>query len=69
MEPTGELEDDLNVADQRFSCSLARSYRNAEPVRVVRKLEDWPWNSEEIVRAMREGLAELRCTGQDEIIA
>ena len=68
VEPTGELEDDPNVTDQRFPGNPTRSFRTLEPVRVVRELEDWPRHSEESVRAMQEGLAKLRADGADEII-
>ena len=68
VEPTGELEDDPNVTDQRFPGNPTRSYRTRDPVRVVRELEDWPRHSEESVRAMVEGLAELRRAGEDQII-
>ena len=68
VEPTGELEDDPNVTDQRLPGNPTRSYRTREPVRVVRELEDWPRHSEESVRAMQEGLEELRRTGRDGII-
>lgn len=68
MEPTGEIEDDPNVTDQRFPGNPTRSFRTLEPVRVVRELEDWPRHSEESVRAMREGLAKLRAKGEGEII-
>src|SRR5699024_1645480 len=60
VEPTGPLEDDPNVTDQRFPGNPTRSYRTLEPVRVVRELEDWPRHSEESVRAMRASLAALR---------
>lgn len=68
VEPTGEIEDDPNVTDQRFPGNPTRSFRTLEPVRVVRELEDWPRHSEESVRAMREGLAKLRAKGEGEII-
>lgn len=68
VEPTGELEDDPNVTDQRLPGNPTRSYRTREPVRVVRELEGWPRHGEESVRAMQEGLEELRRTGRDEII-
>ena len=68
VEPTGRLEDDPNVTDQRFPGNPTGSYRTLEPVRVVRELEDWPHHSEESVRAMQEGLAALHHSGQDRII-
>ncbi|MGP5365351.1 NAD(+)--rifampin ADP-ribosyltransferase [Brachybacterium tyrofermentans] len=68
VEPTGEIEDDPNVTDKRFPGNPTRSYRTQEPVRVVRELEGWTGHSPESVQAMREGLAELRRSGRDEII-
>lgn len=68
VEPTGELEDDPNVTDARFPGNPTRCYRTLAPVRVVRELEDWPRHSAQSVRAMQEGLAELRRAGEDGII-
>lgn len=68
VEPTGQVEDDPNVTDKRLPGNPTRSFRSTEPVRVVRELEDWPRHSEESVRVMREGLAELRRNGADGII-
>lgn len=68
VEPTGDVEDDPNVTDKRFPGNPTRSYHTQEPVRVVRELEGWTGHSPESVRAMREGLAELRRSGRDEII-
>ncbi|MGP9681665.1 NAD(+)--rifampin ADP-ribosyltransferase [Brachybacterium sp. AOP3-A1-3] len=68
VEPTGEIEDDPNVTDKRFPGNPTRSYRTQEPVRVVRELEGWTGHSPESVHAMREGLAELRRSRDDEII-
>lgn len=68
VKPTGELEDDPNVTDQRFPGNPTRSYRTLEPVRVLRELEDWPRHSPQSVRAMQDALAELQRTGQDTII-
>ena len=68
VEPTGKVEDDPNVTDKRFPGNPTRSYRSGKPVRVVRELEGWTGHSPESVQAMREGLAELRREGHDEII-
>ncbi|MGP5612579.1 NAD(+)--rifampin ADP-ribosyltransferase, partial [Brachybacterium alimentarium] len=57
-----------NVTDKRFPGNPTRSYRSGKPVRVVRELEGWTGHSPESVQAMREGLAELRREGHDEII-
>lgn len=68
VEPTGPLEDDPNVTDQRFPGNPTRSYRSLDPVRVVRELVGWPRHSDESVRAMRAGLEEKRQAGTGEII-
>ncbi|HEX7350884.1 NAD(+)--rifampin ADP-ribosyltransferase [Brachybacterium sp.] len=68
VEPTGEIEDDPNVTDKRMPGNPTRSYRTLEPVRVVREVGDWSRHSEERVRTMQEGLAELREAGRNEII-
>lgn len=68
VEPTGQLEDDPNVTDQRFPGNPTGSYRTLEPVRVVRELEDWPRHSEDSVRAMQASLAALRESGEGRII-
>src|SRR5699024_579301 len=67
VEPTGELEDDPNVTDQRFAGNPTRSFRTLDPVRVVRELGEWPRHSDESVEAMRAGLAGLQEAGEDQI--
>ncbi|MEU3747767.1 MULTISPECIES: NAD(+)--rifampin ADP-ribosyltransferase [Streptomyces] len=63
VEPTGVLEDDPNVTDKKFPGNPTRSYRTREPVRVVSELEGWPGHSQEKIRAMLDGLDELRRRG------
>jgi rifampin ADP-ribosylating transferase len=64
VEPTGELEDDPNVTDKKFPGNPTRSYRTREPVRVVGEVTDWVGHNTEQVRAMVEGLTELRREGR-----
>src|SRR5699024_3765207 len=64
VEPTGELEDDPNVTDQRFAGNPTRSFRTLDPVRVVRELGEWPRHSDESVEAMCAGLAGLQEAGE-----
>jgi len=68
VEPTGELEDDPNVTDKKFSGNPTRSYRTREPVRVVGELQGWEGHPTSQVQAMRDGLAELNRRGQAPII-
>ena len=63
VEPVGALEDDPNVTDKRLPGNPTRSYRTREPVKVVAELLDWVDHSPEQVRAMRDGLADLKRKG------
>ncbi|MFG6446397.1 NAD(+)--rifampin ADP-ribosyltransferase [Microbacterium sp. P07] len=63
VEPTGVIEDDPNVTDKKFPGNPTRSFRTAEPVRVIGELDDWVGHSPEQQRAMRDGLADLERRG------
>ncbi len=63
VEPLGPIEDDPNVTDKKFPGNPTRSYRSAEPVRVVGELTDWVGHTPEQVRAMRDALAVLARQG------
>ena len=63
VEPEGAVEDDPNVTDKRFPGNPTRSYRTREPVRIVGELMDWVGHSPEQLRAMRDGLADLKRRG------
>ena len=63
VEPTGTLEDDPNVTDQKFPGNPTRSYRTREPVRVVGELNGWTGHTPEQLQAMKDGLAGLRRSG------
>jgi Rifampin ADP-ribosyl transferase len=65
VEPLGEFEDDPNVTDRKFPGNPTRSYRSAQPLRVVREVSDWTRLTPEALQAWRERLATLR---QGEII-
>jgi len=59
VEPLGTLEDDPNVTDKRFPGNPTRSYRTTEPLRVVEELTGWQRPPPELIRGMRERVAEL----------
>ena len=59
VEPTGEFEDDPNVTDKRFPGNPTRSYRTTEPLRVVEEVTGWQRPPAEMIRHMRERMAEL----------
>ncbi|NKY38541.1 NAD(+)--rifampin ADP-ribosyltransferase [Cellulomonas septica] len=67
VEPTGDLEDDPNVTDQRFPGNPTRSYRTREPVRVVGEIADWVGHPPEQLATMRAHLAELDRQGVEAI--
>lgn len=68
VEPTGPLEDDPNVTDQRFPGNPTRSYRSTEPLLVVGELEDWVGHPPEQVATMRANVARTLRDGTGEII-
>ena len=67
VEPTGAIEDDPNLTDQRFPGNPTRSYRTQQPVRVVREILDWEPHPPEVLRQMRDHLDELKRQGVEAI--
>ncbi len=59
VEPTGAFENDPNVTDKKFPGNPTRSYRSAEPLRVVREVLDWPRLTPEALQEWRDRLAVL----------
>lgn len=67
MEPTGEYEDDPNVTDMKFPGNPTRSYRSANPLRVVREVHDWKRLTPEELQSWRERIATIVSSPQGEI--
>lgn len=67
VEPTGPIEDDPNLTDQRFPGNPTRSYRTRDPLRVIGEITDWMGHSVEQVQAMKEELARLAEEGVEAI--
>jgi len=67
VEPTGPIEDDPNLTDKRFPGNPTKSYRSAQPFRVVGEVIDWEGHSPERLREMREHLERLRLAGVEAI--
>lgn len=63
VEPTGPIEDDPNLTDQRFRRNPTRSYRSRGPLRVTGELADWHGHPPEQVQAMKDGIARLAARG------
>ncbi|KRF20631.1 ribosomal subunit interface protein [Nocardioides sp. Soil797] len=68
VEPTGEFTNDPNVTDKKFPGNPTRSYRSAEPLRIVREVIDWPRLSPEELQGWRDRLAALAAEQRGEII-
>jgi rifampin ADP-ribosylating transferase len=63
VEPTGPIEDDPNLTDQRFPGNPSMSYRTQHPLKVVGEVTIWqnhPWDQ---INAMKEGIAKLHARG------
>nr|BAG82736.1 putative rifampin ADP-ribosyl transferase [uncultured bacterium] len=63
VEPTGPIEDDPNLTDQKFRGNPTKSFRSREPLRVTGEVTDWQGHSPEVVKAMKDGLARLEKLG------
>ena len=68
VEPTGPFENDPNVTDKKFPGNPTRSYRSAEPLRVVEEVMDWTRLSPEALQEWRERIAAIRADERAEII-
>ena len=67
VEPTGPIEDDPNLTNQRFPGNPTRSYRTREPLRVVGEVLGWVGHTPEQLATMRARLAELDRQGVEAI--
>jgi hypothetical protein len=68
VEPTGAFENDPNVTDKKFPGNPTRSYRSAQPLRIVREVLDWTRLAPEVLAEWRERLAALHADERAEII-
>ena len=57
VEPTGAFMDDPNLTDRKFPGNPTRSYRSAQPLRVVSEVLEWQGHSAEQIQAMKDGIA------------
>lgn len=63
VEPTGEIEDDPDLTDNKFPGNPTRSYRSTHPFRVVGEVTKWQGHATEQVKTMKEHLAQLEEQG------
>jgi len=67
VEPTGQIEDDPDLTDKKFSGNPTKSYRSIHPFRVVGEVAVWQGHPPEQVKAMKEHLAKLKEQGINSI--
>jgi rifampin ADP-ribosylating transferase len=67
VEPTGPIENDPNLTDQRFPGNPTRSYRTRDPLRVLDEVVEWEPHAPEVLQAMLDHLAELDRLGIEAI--
>lgn len=63
VEPTGFIEDDPNLTDQKFPGNPSMSYRTKHPLKVVGEVTIWQSHSPDQIIAMRDGIAKLDAQG------
>jgi rifampin ADP-ribosylating transferase len=67
VEPTGAIDDDPILTDQKFPGNITRSYRTREPLRIVDEVLDWQPHSPELLQDMKDGVEELTRLGIEAI--
>ncbi|XKI48444.1 NAD(+)--rifampin ADP-ribosyltransferase [Altericista sp. CCNU0014] len=67
VEPTGSIEDDPNLTNQKFQGNPTKSFRSREPLRVTSEIADWQGHSPEAIEAMKDGLERLERLGVEPI--
>lgn len=67
VEPTGAIEDDPNLTDKKFPGNPSKSFRSKHPFRIVGEVGIWKSHSPAQIKAMKEGIANLKQQGIDAI--
>lgn len=67
VEPTGAIEDDPNLTNQRYPGNPTLSYRSRQPFRVVGEVKEWQGHSPERLQEMHDRLAFLKEQGIEAI--
>jgi rifampin ADP-ribosylating transferase len=68
VEPIGAFEDDPNVTDKKFPGNPTRSFRSAEPLRVIEEVTDWTRLAPEALQQWRDRLISLPPEQRGEIL-
>ncbi len=67
VEPTGEIDEDPDLTDNRFPGNPSKSYRSTEPFRVVGEVTVWQGHAAEQVDAMKAALKKLKEEGRNSL--
>lgn len=67
VEATGPIEDDPNVTDKKFPGNPTLSYRSTHPFKVIGEVTAWQGHSPEQIKAMKDGLENLKAQEADRI--
>lgn len=67
VEPTGPIEDDPNLTDQKFPGNPSRSCRTRAPLRIIGEVTGWHGHETTQIAAMKDHLAELDRVGVEAI--
>ena len=67
VEPTGLIMDDPNLTDKKYPGNPTKSYRSRAPLRVTGEVTDWQGHSPEALKAMKDGLEQLKRLGVEPI--
>lgn len=63
IEPTGPIEEDPNLTNQKYKGNPSMSYRSKHPLKIVGEVTIWDSHPSEQIKAMREGIAKLDSQG------
>lgn len=63
VEPTGPIEDDPNLTNQKYEGNPSMSYRSKHPIKIVGEVTAWNGHTSEQIKAMKEGIAVLNARG------
>ena len=63
VEATGPLEDDPNVTDKKFPGNPTMSYRSEHPFRVIGEVTVWQGHPAEQIKAMKDGIENMKQQG------
>lgn len=63
VEATGEMEDDPNVTDKKFPGNPTMSFRSIHPFKVIGEVTVWQGRTPEQIKAIKDGLENLKAQG------